>query len=168
MTDRQAFRPPTPSPCSECPWRVSNRGRANQHGFYTARNLARLWSGLRRGQRMTCHPTDPHMSDFAGYEDTAVRTVTHECAGAAILVQRELARFQDAAHAAESEGQRDAFRRYRAGRKKTMTFAGLQAAVTTYLFGAAPPPFGDGLPTRKMDLNEPDVQYEPLGEWSAR
>jgi hypothetical protein len=28
-------------------------------GWYTKANLQRLWAGMRRGEDMTCHPTDP-------------------------------------------------------------------------------------------------------------
>lgn len=44
---------------------------------------------------MSCHPTDPRMAEFEGYEALADREITHECAGALVLVQREWMVFQD-------------------------------------------------------------------------
>lgn len=165
--ERRAFEPPNPKPCAHCPWRLSNAGRENQHGFYTKSNLRRLWNGLRKGNRMTCHPTDPHMSGFAGYEVTAGREVTHECAGAAIMVQRELHHFQECAKAAEAESRDDGFARYKRLRGgAAMTRDGLIYAVQVLLFGHVPPPFGEGLATRQMGLNDPDVGYDPL-PWEA-
>lgn len=141
---------PLPKPCAHCPWRLSNAGRENQHGFYSPGNLRRLWNGLRKGNRMTCHPTDPRMSDFAGYEGTADREVTHECAGAAIMAQRELHHFHQCSKAAAAEGKSDALARYKRLRGRgAMTQEGL----------------AHGLATRQMDLNEPDVGYVGLPAW---
>lgn len=165
MSDRKAFEPPNPKPCAHCPWRLSNAGRPNQHGFYSPANLRRLWNGMRKGNRMTCHPTDPHMSDFAGYEATAGREVTHECAGAAIMVQRELDMFQRCVQAAEAEGKRDGLARYKRLRGRLgMTREGLAYAVSVFTMGHLPPPLGDGLATRRMELVEPDVGYPGL-DW---
>ena len=47
------------SPCQACPWRVENHGKRHPDGWYTKANLRRLWSGIRRGEEMSCHPTDP-------------------------------------------------------------------------------------------------------------
>jgi hypothetical protein len=103
------------------------------------------------------------MSDFAGYEATADREVTHECAGAATMVQRELSLFHQCAEAADAAGKRDALARYRKLRgRAAMTREGLAYAVSVLMFGHAPPPLGDGLATRHMELNEPDVGYAPL------
>lgn len=92
MTARQIVKSRLPQPCAECPWRLSNHCRENEHGFYDADNRTRLWTGLRSGEApgMTCHPTDPDMAEYEGYEATAARTVTHECAGSVVLIQREL------------------------------------------------------------------------------
>lgn len=88
-------KPACPRPCAHCPWRLANQGsKPDPHKFYTPSNLARLWRGLRAGARMSCHPTDPRMSEFEGYEALADREVTHECAGALVIVQREWMVFQ--------------------------------------------------------------------------
>lgn len=113
---------PLPRACSACPWRISNQGQAHPHGFYSAANLRRLWNGLRTGEApgMTCHPTDPRMEEFEGYEATAKIEVTHQCAGSLVVVQRELIRFQaitkdvEREKAAGTKLRRDeALRRYR-------------------------------------------------------
>lgn len=58
-------RPACALACLACPWRLSNQGRPTPGGWYTRRNLDRLWAGLRRGTRMSCHPTDPRMAELA-------------------------------------------------------------------------------------------------------
>ena len=74
-------------PCDQCPWRVANHGKRHRHGFYTKRNLTRLWNQIRKGGGVqTCHPTDPGHPDHGAKPDS---TPT-ECAGSVILVTREL------------------------------------------------------------------------------
>lgn len=99
MTARLSIERRLPQPCAECPWRLSNHCREHEHGFYDDDNRERLWAGLRSGEApgMTCHPTDPDMAEFEGYEKTATRVVTYECAGAVVLIQRELAIIQNIA-----------------------------------------------------------------------
>lgn len=91
--------PTLPQPCSDCPFRVSNRGKAHPHGFYDAERAAVLWSGgvmrtygevmppmmaLKNGARqMTCHKTDP--ADVPG-------ATLHACVGALVCQHREVIR----------------------------------------------------------------------------
>jgi hypothetical protein len=79
-------------PCDACPWRLSNQSRHTPGGWYSKKNLRRLWAGLRTGEApgMTCHPTDknnPLPPDARPVPDGVKR---HECAGSLLLVQREL------------------------------------------------------------------------------
>lgn len=91
-TNRTKMAPPAASPCGSCPWLVSNQGKPHPDGWYTRANRRRLWSGLRQGEHMTCHSTDPdnpQPSDGSGKpipEDTATRV----CAGAHTLVIESL------------------------------------------------------------------------------
>jgi hypothetical protein len=158
---RQEMAPAHGQPCKHCPWRLSNQGKRHQHGFYTKANLRRLWNGLRRGERMTCHPTDPAMAEFEGYEGTAERHVTHECAGAQILVQREI----DRAQRCIPEGGGDGYRPYRAKHPMGLLRGGLLEHISTHIFAGT---FLGGLRPTKVNLNEKDVGYEPLGTWEAR
>lgn len=161
MTAREKMLPANPHPCADCPWRVSNRGRRNKHGFYTKINLRRLWTGLREGERMTCHPTDPDMAEFEGYEETAVRQRTHECAGALTLVQRELAIFAHCVKQAEAVGAKDGLKRYRKLRPRGLTRNGIAAHV------AAAIRYPGTLEARVMDLRANlDIEHEPLGPWN--
>jgi hypothetical protein len=153
--------PANPKPCAKCPWRLANQGKRHPHGFYSKTNLRRLWAGLRRGERMTCHPTDPAMAEFEGYEETAGRARTHECAGALILQQREVHYFQEACAAAEAAGEeRGGLRRYRRERPKGLMRDGLMMVVGMFTFRLP----GE-LEMARPNLNEPAVGYEPLGEW---
>lgn len=142
-TVRKKLVQANPEPCSACPWRLANQGRADDpHGFYEASNLKRLWDGLRTGEApgMTCHPTDPAMADFAGYEGAAARPRTAECMGSLVLLSREAKLFE--AHAiaivAEEEAsgvkarRGEAYRRYRRERGRSrngMTLEGLGAFI---------------------------------------
>lgn len=54
MSDEQQGVPP----CKGCPFRVDNQGQRTDGGYYTKRNLRRLWTGVRRGETMICHVTD--------------------------------------------------------------------------------------------------------------
>ena len=76
-------------PCDACPWRVANHGKRHKHGFYTKRNLQRLWNQIRRGGGVqSCHPTDPGHPDHGAKPDSKAQ----ECGGSVILVTRELRR----------------------------------------------------------------------------
>ena len=80
------------SPCAACPWRKSNQGKPHPHGWYTKKNLERLWAGLRSGEApgMTCHPTDLNNEVPEGHRAPPETVEAKECAGALILVIREL------------------------------------------------------------------------------
>ena len=81
-----------PEPCAACPWRVSNHGTRHPHGFYTKRNLQRLWNQIRRGGRaQSCHPTDPGHPDHGAKPEAEAK----ECVGSVILVMREMKAIQD-------------------------------------------------------------------------
>ena len=84
------------TPCGACPWRTANHGRRHPDGWYTKANLRRLWAGLRTGVApgMTCHPTDPNNPVPDGWRGVPADTVTRECAGAQLLVQREIRIFE--------------------------------------------------------------------------
>lgn len=140
------------SPCVNCPWRIENQGKRHPDGWYTKANLKRLWGGLRRGEQMTCHPTDPNnpVSDEAvakGYRPAPEHAVTRECAGAIILQQRELQVFNDLA---EAHPEANVFGLYRVTRPGGMTREGLLAFAGRLI------PWPGEIPMRRdHDLNEP-------------
>jgi hypothetical protein len=160
--ERKCVKGANPKPCAQCPWRLANQGTPHPHGFYTKANLRRLWGGLKRGERMTCHPTDPEMAEFEGYEKTADREVTHECAGALIIVQREFMRAQRAMQEADAEGKRDGLKRYRAAHPKGLMRDGVFAVVERAMFGGSAL---DRLAMAKPDLNEPGIGHPDLVAW---
>ena len=95
--------------CEQCPWRKSNHGKRHKDGFYTKKNLRRLWAEIKRGDGIqTCHLTDPShpMHVTAGAPITAT---PHECAGSLALVARELNKLQDLIE----EGHEDAYKVYK-------------------------------------------------------
>lgn len=156
-------RPACPKPCASCPWRIANQGsRPDPHKFYTKANLARLWRGLRNGARMSCHPTDPRMAEFAGYEALADREITHECAGALTIVQREFQKFQELV-LADPKGK--TLQQYRKRFPKGLTREGLVAVVERATFGGT---MLDRVAMARPDLNDPEIGYDVLGAWRAR
>jgi hypothetical protein len=140
-------------PCMHCPWRSANQGKRHPGGWYTKANLRRLWAGLRRGEDMSCHPTDP--SNPASADAT-----TLECAGSLILKQREFMRFQRIAE--ENPGE-DALGLYRRRHPRGLTRGGLLAVVERALLGGTPL-IGAPEMTRP-DLNEPGISAPNLAEW---
>jgi hypothetical protein len=156
----------TGRPCAVCPWRLANQGTPHPHGFYTKTNLRRLWTGLKAGERMTCHPRDPRMAEFEGYEKTAASQSTPECAGALVLIQRELAKFSHLAKTVDAEDDDarpgEALRRYRRTSPAAMTREGLGE----HLFALAMPtnPL-TGLHAPAVHLADPEVGYAPLGDF---
>jgi hypothetical protein len=146
---------PDAAACLPCPWRQSNRGKRHPDGWYTKANLRRLWAGLRRGEAMSCHPTDPgnpvsERAAAAGYRPAPAQAAVRECVGAQVLVQREM-------HLAQHSS---SLRAYRAARPGGLTKAGIAQTATRLIFGgtalsAAPRP-------PRPNLNDPDIGYEPL------
>lgn len=84
----RARTPAMVAPCAQCPWRVANHGRRSAHGWYTRRNLRRLWNQIRSGGGMqSCHMTDTGHPEHV--EAGAKGDRPHECMGSLILVERE-------------------------------------------------------------------------------
>lgn len=153
-------KPANPSPCSECPWRLINQGRKDDlHKFYSRGNLKRLWIGLRRGARMSCHPTDSRMAEFEGYEDLEDREITHECAGALTLQQREFMTFQQMMQASPEAKRGVIFMMYRKRRPNGMTLEGLRAVVERAVFGGA----FSGVEMRSLELDNAEIGYPQIG-----
>ena len=162
MTKQSSVKPANPKPCAACPWRLANQGRKDvaQPHFYQPANLRRLWKGVRAGARMSCHPTDPRMSEWEGYEDCANREVTHECAGSLILQQREFMRFQEYVIAQPEAKRGSLFKLYRLESPNGMTLEGLRAMVARVMFGGTP--LG-GIKMTALELGDPEIGYPKIG-----
>lgn len=140
-----------PTPCVHCPWRTSNQGKRHPDGWYTAANLRRLWAQLRRGELMSCHPTDPgnpvsERAQAVGYRPAPEHSQVRECTGALVIQQREFMLLQD--------GYNADLKRYRRERPKGMTKEGLWSLIERAVFGGTP--IG-GHAMARPDLNQPDV-----------
>jgi hypothetical protein len=147
-------KPACPKPCSSCPWRLANQGsKPDPHKFYAKANLARLWKGLRDGARMSCHPTDPRMAEFAGYEALADREIMHECAGALTLQQREFMKFQ------AIDGGRRSLQIYKRENPKGLTRYGLIALLERATFGGS---ILDRVAMARPDLGDVEIGYPLL------
>lgn len=78
-------------PCAQCPWRVENQGKPTPGGFFTKRNLRRLWGQIRRGGGVqSCHVTDTSHPDHVAAGAKDIPSGVRECGGSLVLVQREL------------------------------------------------------------------------------
>lgn len=151
--------PAAASPCVHCPWRPSNQGKRHPDGWYTKANLASLWARLRRGDQMSCHPTDPgnpvsERAQAAGYRSAPAGSKVRECTGALIVAQREFMILQD--------GMGADLRRYRRERPKGLTRDGILAMIDRFMFGGTA--FG-GITMTRPDLGQDDVGV-PWLEWS--
>lgn len=144
-------------PCSACPWRTSNQGKRHPDGWYTKKNLRRLWAGLRRGERMTCHPTDPTNPLPEGSRAVPEGTTTRECTGGLIVIQREMQRLNDSYVAGGSYGD------YHALHPRGLTRIG--GARHALDFAIVLP--GE-LRMATPDLNTPDVGHPDLVPWENR
>lgn len=157
---RTKFQPAsTVGPCKSCPWLLTNQGRRTAHGWYTKANLQRLWAGLRRGERMTCHATDPDNQPLPGSPDVPEGVVTRECTGALVLVQRELQRVADDL---ESGGNLSVYRRQN---PKGLTREGMGLHLMNLQWGGAMP---GTLAMAKPNLNDERVGYAELQPWEPR
>ena len=141
--------PPKLSPCAACPWRTENHQKKHRFGFYTKKNLIRLWNGLRKGDAMSCHPTDPSHPDHVAC-GAKPGSKPHECAGSVILILRELTRI-----AAEGDGKMigpEEIDAYWEKRKKGLDRDGLLFwLVSRMTHGGVPFLGGDVLPEVEVD-----------------
>lgn len=91
------------SPCPECPWRVSNKGRPvpeKYAGTYDRKQRTVIWAELRSGVPQGCHLSTgdrekfPHGGDpewiDAGYAAVPEIARPRECAGAVAAALREM------------------------------------------------------------------------------
>lgn len=144
-------------PCAQCPWRLDNQGKRHPDGWYSIKNLRRLWAGLRSGERMTCHPTDPCNPVPVGHRAAPESATTRECAGAQILIQRELDRVQDVLRA------KGEFSEYKAANPRGLTKVG---AYTHAMSMAVRLP-GE-LKYAPVDLNDESVGHRDLTPWEVK
>lgn len=94
------------------------------HDWYSKKNLMRLWNGLRRGEAMVCHATDPQANDYGG--KPAPKGHDRLCVGQLILIHRHLKLLERTA----------SFAAYRNGAGKyPLTKEGLGRWVERILFG---------------------------------
>jgi hypothetical protein len=102
-------------PCESCPWHVKNFNKPTPNPetaeltWYSTGNLKRLWEGLRHGERMICHDSDPKSKTYGNSKDI---NAGHErdCVGGLILVMRSIRRLEQVP-----------FKEYRKGKGKRMT-----------------------------------------------
>ena len=143
------------NPCAQCPWRRENQGKRHPHGFYTKRNLLRLWNGLRTGKKpQSCHLTDPNHPDHIAV-GCKPDSKPVECIGSVALLARELEHLGTLAPGDVIEPEH--VDRYLAESKsrRGLTKAGLMyLLIERNLIGPAIPHPGEWL--KSPDLTRPD------------
>ncbi len=145
-------------PCEHCPWKTCNPGKRTPWGFYTKRNLTRLWNQIRKASGrevgQSCHPTDPKHEDHiaAGAKEGSV---PQECAGSIILVFREINKLGNSA-AGDVIG-KEHLAAYAANEKKFgLTKRGiLHWVIGRWQLGGTP--FGSGPKLPDVDIDDPTV-----------
>ena len=121
-----------------------------------------MWSGIRRGEDMSCHPTDPSnpVSERAqekGYRAAPEHAQVRECAGAVILAQREM---QVASDLADAQPDADLGALYAQHRPGGMTREGLLSWFARLVTWP-----GDVPMRRDHNLHEPVATADPRLEW---
>lgn len=160
MGKRTTIVPAADHPCAACPWLISNHGKRTADGWYTKANRRRLWGGLRTGEMMSCHATDPANPPLPGRQAVPEGTPTKECAGAHVLLQRELRIFE----ALTKRGEPDPHRTYREGRRLGATREGLWAYLSGILAGGTILAGGRQAPPL-ADLDAPVAVDEGVLPW---
>lgn len=103
---------------------------------------------------MSCHPTDPSNPVPEGARPVPEGTIVRECAGAQVLIQRELDRV---GRALRRDG--GTIADYRAENPKGLTLAGAHGHMAAHIT------FPGDLPITLMDLGQPDVGHRDLAPW---
>lgn len=154
---RSGVAPACTTPCAACPWRTANHGRRHPDGWYTKANRDRLWAGMRRGAKMSCHPTDPENPIPDGAREVPADVVTRECAGILVLIQREMNIIDRMAATTD-----DLARRYRKLRSRGLTLEGIAANIHRIMMSRINEAERLGvLPMTKVDLDL-EVSHDPL------
>lgn len=121
------------SPCATCPFLRANFGKPNpegydpkaataQHGrqffdWYSTKNLARLWNGgLKRGEGMICHATDPNATEYGG--KACAPGNERLCVGALAVVMLHLKWFEGLLKREPELKPSESMKRYRAAAGK--------------------------------------------------
>ena len=142
--------------CDDCPWRRSNAGRKTKGGWYTKKNIRRLWAGLRSGDApgMTCHPTDADHDTEDGSQAVPDGTQAKECYGSLLLVGREMNSFSGLCEtAAAGQG----FKLYKSLRPKGLTRYGLMHWTERFMLGHTI--FGGNIPLPRTFDEDADIQH---------
>lgn len=119
------------SPCATCPFVRTNFGRPNPEGYdpkaaeeanpgqrffdwYSTANLRRLWLGIRSGEAMICHATDPGASCYGYDKKTAAPGNERPCVGALAVILLHLKFVERFVHANPKAKPGEVLKAYRA------------------------------------------------------
>ena len=144
-------------PCAQCPWRLSNQEKKHKFGFFTAKNLRRLWKQVRGADPQGCMPQSCHLTDPSHPAHIAVGAKpgakAQECPGSVILVLREIGKMADAEGVVRDYG----LKKYLATRKGGLTKAGIRYWLVNRIGAKGHVVFGGGGPLPEVDQNDPEI-----------
>lgn len=151
-------------PCKGCPFLRSNQGKRTDGGFYTIKNLKRLWAGIRNGtdgKLMICHATDPNAwltGSPAHPEQGQIKEGRERaCIGALFLYKREEKLLNEAG------GIREYMKHPRAA-KPPMTRWGFAAIIEAVMNNAVVSKLGG----RTIEMLQPDMTADVCLPWEVR
>lgn len=140
-------------PCDQCPWRLSNQGKRHKFGFYTKKNLRRLWGEIRGGgTSQSCHLTDPSHPDHIAV-GTKPGAKPKECPGSVILVKREIQKMADPVDGVVRDA---SVKSYLATNKEGLTRHGVLYWVVRRI-QLAGVPFLGAAPLPEVDQNDREI-----------
>lgn len=142
--------PRAQKPCAQCPWRLANQGKRHAFGFYTLKNLRRLWKEVRGGSRaQSCHLTDASHVAVGAKPGAKAK----ECPGSVVMVVRELRSLEKI----QAEHGGVAVKVYLKERRRGLTRYGLAYwAMTRVGFANVPFMNPDG-PLPLVDDDDPEI-----------
>jgi len=133
MSSNSSERRECAKACATCPFLRANHGKPNPEGYdpkraskehghqfhdwYSTKNLARLWNGgLKRGEGMVCHATDPGAHEYGG--KSAPPGNERLCVGALAVVAKHVMFFKALIEGEPDIKPAESRRRYRAAAGK--------------------------------------------------
>lgn len=140
-------------PCASCSWRKSNQGKPHKFGWFTRKNLTRLWNQIRGGgEAQSCHLTDTSVEQHVACG--AKGDKPKECAGSVVIVLRELLVIKEMARGEPIEPEH--VDEYLRTRKKGLKKTGLLYWLVSRISAAGIPYIG-GAPLPEVDADDPEV-----------
>lgn len=128
--------------CGGCPFKKSNFGKETpnpeltDYDWYSEENMKRLWDGLRDGEDMVCHSSDPDSVEYGSECKIKDSHTPHLCYGALLVIFRHAKAFEKMLNE-HPDSPDTAYKNYvrQCGSEKPMTMRGLTEFIMKVNFG---------------------------------